>query len=760
VKARKPFYQVATVVAMVALVSFQGPAISGEHAHTTTSLSFTRHPIDTSFTVAGAAYSADLDEDGDIDVIGGAWSSAGFAWWENNDSGSFTKHPLYTSAVREVYATDVNGDGHIDILRAGSDSISWYENDGSGGFTSRSVGIFYGAWSVHAADLDKDGDTDVLGTSHGGGTYDAGRVAWWENDGHQTFTRHILTGSDAGRDQHGVFATDLDSDGDVDILCAVGYPYRQVYWFENDGHANFIAKHVIGSASESVYAIDIDGDQDVDVLTSGWLGKNNGMQEFTWQDIGSGYGGTAIYPVDLDSDGDTDVISESAWSENDGNENFTAHRFSDHSGRLHTVHIVHAGDLDGDRDLDIVAPDASDDDSLVWWESNASDSWPDFELQSISWSPNEPEVMEDTYIEVVIRNLGPDYDPASGVVYLDLALQDTDTGDKWFWRFPGDLDTVLANDTETLTIDRFWFTRDEIDKVEACVSFEDGEANLSNNCIEQSITVHPNSSNPWRECLGIPIDALVFFIDGLTAGSLSAAQEAGKLYLVHSTSIFLACNQAGGWPCQKAVGRFFVDAGVTIATEVIKSLAPHKVLITLIKDGIFLFDSSQSCGESIGHFVRAAIEEARHHRQSVNAVVARSPIYIRVIDSSGRRAGFLDNGDPVSEIPDAEVAESNGTKVVLYPGTDTASIELTGTASGTFDLLVSISVPNSEVHTVTYEDVYVTTTTSGEIDVASGQYTLALDDDGDGTTDRSIQPTEEIRTHIHWVYLPAVMKSY
>jgi hypothetical protein len=419
---------------------------------------------------------------------------------------------------------------------------------------------------------------------------------------------------------------------------------------------------------------------------------------------------------------------------------------------------IYSTDLDGDGDIDVLGA-AYYGDKIIWWESNASNLWPDFQLQSTGWLPNEPEVMEDTYIEVVIRNLGPDYDPASGVIYLDLTIQDT-ADNEWFWRFPGYLDPILTNDTEKLTLDRFWFTRDEIDRVKACVSFEDGEVNPSNNCLEQSITVYPNSLNPWRECLGIPIDALVFFIDGLFAGSLSAAQEAGQLYLVHSTPIYLACNQQADQSCWNAVIEFFFDAGVTIATEVIKSLSPHKVLITLIKDGTLLFRQSFSCGDSIGQFVRASIEEARHRNMPLNAVVAMSPIYVRTVDSYGRRAGFLDDGSTVLEIPDAEVAESDGAKIVLYPGIDTNYVELTGTGNGTFDLILSISVPDPGVHTVVYENVSVTISTTGKIDVASGQYTLALDDDGDGTTDRNIQPIEEIRTFIYWVYLPIVMRSY
>jgi hypothetical protein len=41
---------------------------------------------------------------------------------------------------------------------------------------------FDGAWSVHAVDLDGDGDTDVLGAA----TL-ADDLTWWENDGSENF---------------------------------------------------------------------------------------------------------------------------------------------------------------------------------------------------------------------------------------------------------------------------------------------------------------------------------------------------------------------------------------------------------------------------------------------------------------------------------------------------------------------------------------------------------------------------------------------
>lgn len=378
---------------------------------------------------------------------------------------------------------------------------------------------------------------------------------------------------------------------------------------------------------------------------------------------------------------------------------------------------------------------------------------PDFEFQDLQYSPPSPEMMEFTEVNSVLYNQGPDYHANTGYVFLDLQVLDSETGDEWYWRFPGQIDPVIAANTSyTVTLDRFWFTRPEIDSVTACMYYEDPEYNTTNNCIIKSITVKPCS---WAgECLGVPIDALMFFIDDLTAGKLDAAQEAGVLYIQHAPQIYLACNGSGGIDCTEKVIEFMVDGGIAIATKVIESLSPHETLITLIKDGISLLLSSINCGDKLTDFLRASIEESQHRGVAVNGIVARSPIYIRAVDSSGRRAGFLNDGTIVTEIPDAEVAQIGEAKVVLYSGEDTAEIEIKGTDKGIFDLIVSISMTGPEAHTIVYDDVPVFTTTVGMIDVFSGQYTLALDDNNDGTTDRNIQPDEEVRTHFYSVYLP------
>ncbi len=85
----------------------------------------------------------------------------------------------------------------------------------------------YRAQCVHAADLDGDGDVDVLSASHGDD-----QVAWYENNGEQDFTTHVITTQADGA--QGVISADLDGDGDLDVI-SVSNRDDTIAWYENTG---------------------------------------------------------------------------------------------------------------------------------------------------------------------------------------------------------------------------------------------------------------------------------------------------------------------------------------------------------------------------------------------------------------------------------------------------------------------------------------------------------------------------------------------
>ena len=117
-------------------VIFPTRIISGQN-------SITAHTISDSAYEAHSISAADVDGDGDMDVLAG---HNNITWYENDGSESFTTHTISTSAASSVYTVDLDGDGDMDVVGSSSDSVAWYENDGSGNFATHTICNHY--WPV------------------------------------------------------------------------------------------------------------------------------------------------------------------------------------------------------------------------------------------------------------------------------------------------------------------------------------------------------------------------------------------------------------------------------------------------------------------------------------------------------------------------------------------------------------------------------------------------------------------------------------
>jgi hypothetical protein len=206
-----------------------------------------------------------VDGDGDTDVLSASYNDDKIALYRNIDgSGSFgPQQVISTSAdgARAVFAVDVDGDSDIDVLSVSDrdDKIAWYENtDGFGNFGPQQVISLaaYAPQSVFAADVDGDGDIDVLSPS-----YHDDKIAWYENtDGLGTFgpQQVISVAADGARS---VFAADIDGDSDLDVLSA-SYNDDRIAWYENtNGLGAFGPQQVISVAADGaffVFAGDVD----------------------------------------------------------------------------------------------------------------------------------------------------------------------------------------------------------------------------------------------------------------------------------------------------------------------------------------------------------------------------------------------------------------------------------------------------------------------------------------------------------------------
>ena len=344
-------------------------------------INFSKHTIKGDFDGANSVHATDIDNDGDIDVLGTAGAADDITWFENDGNNNFSEHTIRGNfaGANSVYASDIDGDGDMDILGSAysGDDIKWFENGGIGNFTVHEIkGDFNGANSVYASDIDGDGNMDVLGTA-----YEADDITWWKNDGNENFTQHTIKGDFNGA--RSVHATDIDNDGDMDVLGIAGLA-DDITWFENDGNNNFIEHTIKGDFDNvtSVYAADIDSDGDMDVVGSAYSAgditwfENDGSGSFVEHIIDGNYNyASSVYAADLDGDGDMDVLASCSegevandlkWYENDGNENFVEYIIQkDYDGSS----SVFAKDIDKNGAIDILCTARYIDD-ISWWESN------------------------------------------------------------------------------------------------------------------------------------------------------------------------------------------------------------------------------------------------------------------------------------------------------------------------------------------------------------------------------------------------------
>jgi hypothetical protein len=305
-----------------------------------------QHTVDGDFYGAGYVASADVDGDGDQDVIAAAyygnedispegWRNGRYAWFENlaGDGSAWTQHlvgELFWGA-RWIDAGDLDGDGDVDLVGASEltdgvweedGDITWFENqDGVGTqWAQHDLETERNSAQAHAVDLDGDGDLDVMS-----GEQD--RIGWWENrhgDGTLWIKRYVSTelSSSAYLD-----AGDLDDDGDLDIVGGA-YHTNVVIWWENtagDGTVWFPRYVVSGLYISVLYLRDIDGDGDLDAALAGglsdgfvyWL-ENTSGDGIVWNprlitsDV-EGYNWLALGDVNDDARLDAVVVDEGIY---------------------------------------------------------------------------------------------------------------------------------------------------------------------------------------------------------------------------------------------------------------------------------------------------------------------------------------------------------------------------------------------------------------------------------------------------------------
>ncbi len=527
--------------------------------------------------IEGESEDIDCLAPGDIDLLGSRYTST--SWWENADfcGTEWIEHPITVVGGIDPVMVDLDADSDLDVLASTNEEVLWLENDGTGtewsvhqidGSMSRSVAPF-------PADIDGDGDCDVVCADF---IYNDGVILWWENLDGSALDWEVHGFAAASHGYMGVSADDIDGDGDCDILAAAVYDSDMI-WLENrDGLGTDWLRVTIDASFDSammIYTTDLDGDGDSDVIgtrdfsgtgMSWWENLDGSGRSWTRRTIDAGLGmefNSILDIADLDMDGDFDISATTfspgcfCWLENaDGQgTSWEAHILKEMAGYASASYVTNA-DFDGDGWTDAAGCSWYEDD-IYWWSlapagsltSSILDAGDNYVWNYLLWSYSTPGM---TALGFLVRS---SEDPGSMGAWSDT-----------LWT-PGSLGGILDEGTDYFQYRAILVPDDEEvspvlkDVTVQWNAFGTGEGDMPSSLELLPVTPNPCSGAPGL-VVGLPVDAVVcvsvFDVAGRLVQTSETTYQQGwqSIGLQDLTpGVYLVVVRAGD---QEATGRFTV----------------------------------------------------------------------------------------------------------------------------------------------------------------------------------------------------------
>ena len=373
----------------------------------------------------GAGYvhdvaTGDVDGDGRLDIV--TCNKKGVVLWKQSGA-AWMRTVLLTSDGEGITLADMDDDRDLDVVFGGR----WLENDGADR-TWRTWTISQG-WPadtrVKVADMNRDGTPDVVLTASEGN----GKIAWFtaSSGPKGAWREHRISGFEL-EGAHSLAVADLDNDGDLDVVTAEMHTsrYKRILNFINDGDDRWRSQTLATAGSHNMQAADLDGDGDINLVGKNYAGAGRVLE--TWHNlsrdnfgemspsaapfVATGWkyfpidderdddqrGKMGLLSVDANHDGRLDVIGGSFLYLNPGSD--LARKWARiRVGR--DIDTFLAVDVDGDESTDLIAARAN---SLLWLE--ASDS------SALSWSERRvadvPDARTQGYVKAQLESGGCD----------------------------------------------------------------------------------------------------------------------------------------------------------------------------------------------------------------------------------------------------------------------------------------------------------------------------------------------------------------